>query len=130
MSAGEKKATKILAFPALKRIPEPEMPLVGPARDKYMELAGALLVSSKLNVFTRAKCEQVAILHGQMRKRITQNQVVSASSIDAIGKLMKELQLVDESEAIAPVASGAENRFSRIGVIIRPGTQKAELRSS
>lgn len=130
MSAARDKAAKVLAFPALTRIPEPEMPLTGAARDKYMELAKGLLASRKLNTFTRMKCEQVSILYGQMQKRVAMNMTISAVAMDSIGKLMRELQLVDESESTAPAPSWTENRFARIGVIIRPGTQKAELRPS
>jgi hypothetical protein len=124
------KTSKVLAFPALTKVPAPEMPIAGAAYDKYVELATRLLHSRKLNMFTRAKCEQIAILHGQMAKRVAMNQVISATAMDSIGKLMKELQLVDESESTAPAESRSQNRFARIGVIIRPGTQKAELRSS
>lgn len=128
MSAGSKKAADILAFPALQAIPAPEMPLEGVAYDKYIELAKGLLNSRKLNTFTRMKCEQLAIMHGTMHKRLTMGLAITASSQEAMGKLMKELQLVDESDSTAPEPAGKENRYSRIGIIVRAGTKKAEIR--
>lgn len=130
MAGRDDKAKKVLAFPALLRVPEPEMPLSGVAREKYDEVAGALLRAKKLNSYTRNKCELLAIAHGAMHKKISMNIAISASARDEISRFMKELQLVDESESVAPTASGSENRFARIGVIVRPGTQKAELRPS
>ena len=130
MRAGEKRAANLLAFPALTRIPPPEFPLKGAAYDKYMELAKGLLHARKLNTFTRMKCEQFAILHGGVHKRIDLGMDPSRAAVETMGKLMKELQLVDESDSTAPEPKGQENRYSRIGVITRPGTEKAELRPS
>jgi hypothetical protein len=130
MSAGKKRAAEILAFPALQAIPAPSLPLQGKAYEKYLELTQSLLNSRKLNKFTQATCELIAIQHGAIAKRLEYNQVPSAKSIEAIGKLMKELQLVDESESTAPTPRGTENRFAKIGIIVRPGAKKAELRPS
>lgn len=128
--AADRTNSKVLAFPALIKVPEPDMPLEGAAYDKYKELAKGLLAARKLNNFTRMKCEQFAILHGQMQKKVAMHAQISTRALDTMGKLMKELQLVDESESVAPTESGAENRFARIGVVVRPGTEKAELRPS
>lgn len=130
MRAGDRKTAEILAFPALKSIPEPELPLKEIAYDKYRELATAFFNAKKLNSFTRLKIEQFAIMHENLHKRIVQGFTISTSSMDAMTKLMKELQLVDESQSTAPPEGGKENRYSRIGAIVRPGAKKAELRPS
>lgn len=127
MKAGERKAANVLAFPALNTVPPPDLPLKGVAYDKYMELARGLLNSRKLNTFTRSKCEDVAILHQTIHKRVELGLQVSKTMIDARGRLMRELQLVDESESTAVAPIGKENRYSGIGVIVRAGTQKAAL---
>lgn len=125
-----KRAADILAFPALKAIPAPSLPLTGAAYEKYLELAAKLLNGRKLNDYTRHTCEMIGIQHAAIAKKLEYGQAVSAKSVDDLGKLMKELQLVDESKSTAPTASGTENRFSRIGLIIRPGAKEAELRPS
>lgn len=128
MRVGQRKAAEILAFPALRSIPEPSLPLDGVARVKYLELAQSLLNSHKLNKFTQSTCETIAVLHAGVAKRLDMGLQVSAKAMADIGKLMKELQLVDESESSAPQTSGKENRYDKIGFILSSGTQKAELR--
>jgi hypothetical protein len=130
MRVGQKKAGQVLAFPALKAIPAPSFPLQGAAYEKYLALATGLLNTRKLNTFTREKCELLAILHGKTAKRLELGQSISTKDIENMSKLMKELQLVDESESTAPEESAGQNRFSAIGVVLRRGTQKAEIRPS
>lgn len=120
------RAAKILAFPALQAIPQPEFPLQGVAHDKYMELAKALLNVKKLNQHTRSTCERIAILHAQVHKRVELGQNVPRATVEEIGKLMKELRLVDESDDTpAQGGPGTENRYARIGIITLAGTEKA-----
>lgn len=128
MRVGQKKAGQVLAFPALKHIPAPTFPLRGAAYEKYLSLTTGLLNTRKLNTFTREKCELLAILHGKTAKRLELGQSISTKDIENMSKLMKELQLVDESESTAPEESAGENRFARIGIPLRRGTEKAEIR--
>lgn len=130
MRAGDRRAAEILAFPALQGIPAPDIPLRDVAHDKYMELAKGLLNSGKLNSQTRMLCEQIAILHAANHRRYEMNLPISARSLDQIGKLMKELRLVDSSDTVAPASSGEENRFSRFGQIVRRGAEATIIRSS
>lgn len=118
MSAGSKRAAQILVFPALQRVPEPSKPLDGFMREKYVELATSLLNSGKLNKFTQSTCETIAILEGAVAKRLELGLPVSAKAMADIGKLMKELQLVDESESAAPAPGGKENRYDKIGFVV------------
>lgn len=127
MKVGERRAAEVLAFPAMQTIPPPDLPLKGVAYDKYMELARGLLNSKKLNIFTRAKCEDIALLHENIHKRVEMGLAVSRAVIDQRTRLLKELQLVDESESTAAEPVGQENRYSRIGIIVRPGAQKAAV---
>ena len=125
MGAGGRKAAQILAFPALKRIPEPSKPLDGFMRDKYIDLATSLFNSGKLNKFTQSTCETIAILEGAVAKRLEMSLPVSAKAMADIGKLMKELQLVDDSESSAPAPGGKENRYDKIGFVVSSRAQTA-----
>lgn len=128
--AGQKRAAQVLAFPAMQAIPAPDLPLQGPAYDKYVELARRLLDAGKLNMQTKALCERIGVLHGEIHKRIEFGRQVSATSLDRLGKLLAELQFIDSSERAAPQSPKQENRFTRFGVVVRRGAQKAEIRSS
>lgn len=121
------KAAEILAFPALKTIPAPELPLKGVAYDKYRELAQALLVASKLNIHTKAICEQIGYIHGDNHHRIDLGRPIPGKQQERYDKLLKELRLVDESETAAAEAGQDENRFARFGKITRRGAKKAAV---
>lgn len=129
---GKRKAAEILAFPALKAIPAPSYPLKGPAYEKYLEIAKGLLDAGKLNVHTKALCEQIGIIHGEIHKRLEFGQQVSTKQFERLDKALAQLDLVGQSNATAPdkAASEQENRFSRYGIILRRGTQEATVRPS
>lgn len=123
-------ATKILAFPTLRTIPPPEMPLVEQGYDKYMELARRLLDAGKLNIYTRTLCERIGLLHYAIYRKSKLNQVPSLTAIEQIGKLEKELQLVDQSDATAPPADRQESRFAKYGKAPRYWAEAPAIRPS
>lgn len=130
LSAKERRVANVLAFPPLQTIPPPSLPLTGVAHDKYMELAKGLLNAGKLTEYTKMDCEQFAIMHAKVALSLERNLPVSAKIMEQMSKKMKEMQLVDQSDAVAAPSSGQESRFARIGTIILPGTKKAEIRPS
>lgn len=113
------KEARILAFPALRTIPEPELPLKDQAYEKYRELAKRLLDAGKLNSYTRSLCEQIALVHHQNYKRVAAGGLPTGTAVDRMNKLMKELRLVDESDTTAPPVDAQENRFKKFGVVTR-----------
>lgn len=92
-----------------------------------MEVASSLLDQGKLNMQTKMVCEQIALLHAGIYKKVSAGLPVAQTSFDRMTKLMKELRLVSESDEVAPETTGEENRYSGIGIIIRPGTKKAAV---
>lgn len=127
MSAGERRVAEVLSFPALKAVPSPDFPLKGRAYDKYLELAVALLAAGKLNMHTKALCEQVGILHGEIYQAVEFGRAVPAKKSERIEKLIKELRLLDESDSTAAESGQAENRFAKFGKITRRGAKEATL---
>ena len=126
----KRKIGEIVAFPSMKAIPVPDLPLKGAAYDKYIEVADRLLNARKLNSYTRQLCEQIAVLHAANARRIEIGLLPSTASMTQIGKLYKELQLVDQTDQSSPTQERSENRFARFGVITRRGAAQAKVQSS
>ena len=127
---GDNLAAEILAFPALRKVPLPDLPLQGKAYDKYMELATELLAAGKLNTYTKSQCEQVGLLHDQHHRTIGLNRIPSSASLARLDRLLRDLQVVGGSDRTAEEPKQEENRFSRYGRIIRRGAEKATIRPS
>jgi hypothetical protein len=127
---GARRTAQLLSFPAIKGLPAPDLPLQGVAYDKYCEFAKRLSESGKLNIQTKALCEQIGIIHGEQHRRMVQGLSVSAKSFERVAHLLKELRLVDDSDAAPPEKDQQSNRFARFGIIIRAGAQKAEIRGA
>lgn len=130
MKAGERRVAEILSFPAMKQVPAPDLPLKGRSYDKYHEIATALLAGNKLNMHTKALCEQVGIIHGEIYQSVEFGRPVSAKKSERLEKLLRELRLVDDSDAVAAESEETENRFSRFGQITRRGAKKTAIRAS
>ena len=130
MGAGERKAAEVISFPALQAVPSPELTLKGVGFDKYVEIATHLLRAGKLNMHTRALCEQIGLVHGEIYRDIDRRGTTSAKNRDGYERLLKELRFVDNSDAAAPEEGAAENRFARFGIVTRRGAKKAQLRAS
>ncbi len=129
MGAGERKAAEVINFPALQVVPAPELPLKGKGFDKYVETAQHLLRAGKLNMHTRALCEQIGLVHGEIYRDIDRRGTTSAKNRDGYERLLKELRFVDNSDAAAPEEDPTKNRFSRFGVITRRGAKKGRTTS-
>lgn len=112
---GERRTAQLLAFPALNALPAPTLPLKGIAYDAYVKMAQRLLTNHKLNVQTQQMCEQYAVLYAKQYKDIDRNMTPSAASFDRINKILKDLSLVDESDATAQPEGSEQNRFARFG---------------
>ena len=131
ISAGERKAAQVINLGvAFTHVPVPDLPLKDVAYDKYAEYARLLLDRGKLNTHTKALCEQIGVLHAQNHRKLALGQTVGAASFDKIDRYLRELRLIDESDAAAPESEGQENRFARFGIIVRRGAKKAEVRPS
>lgn len=113
------KKGKIVAFPTLRAIPAPDIPLTGHAYNKYVELANKCLDAGRLNVKTLGICQDLAILHGDYYTRTARQQSVPIRNIELRTKLMQELDFGDERNTVGAERPASENRFSKFGVITR-----------
>lgn len=114
----------------MRSVPAPDFPLKGIAYDKYLEVATSLVDGGRLNIHTKALCEQIGILYGEQYKRIENGLPVSAKSQERLTKLIGEIRSIDE-DTVAPVrVSSKANRFEKYGTILHRGAAKAEIRTS
>lgn len=123
------RAAEILSLPALKGIPQPDLPLTGLAYDKYRELAMRLHAESKLNVHTKGICEQIGLLHAKQFREVEFGRNISGRDLDRLDKLYSDLRIVDKSEGVAAEPEQKENRFARFGIITSRRAEAAPIRS-
>lgn len=129
MARNAAKTGNVVSFPPMRSVPAPDFPLKGIAYDKYLEMATSLVDGGRLNIHTKALCEQIGILYGEQYKRIENGLPVSAKSQERLARLIGEIRAVDESDVIPVSNAGKTNRFEKYGTILHRGAAKAEIRA-
>lgn len=94
-------AEKVVVGPWLSAVPDPEYPLDENGRKKYFELARTLFDAGKLTLATKMLCEQVAVLHQQVFKRLAEGQMVPTNMSEKIQRAIMQLGIAENGPKIA-----------------------------
>lgn len=111
-------AAKVLAFPRLKEIPDPDLPLDVNGKKKYDELTRALFDADKLTVVTKMHAEQAAVLHQEIYRRMAASSPVPATLSDKLQRALSALKIAEDAHIIAG-AGQKKNRFAGTGFSTR-----------
>lgn len=114
----ERAGAKVVAFPRLREIPVPDLPLNEVGQKKYDELTRALFDADKLTVVTKTAAEQAAALHQEIHRRMSDGKPVPASLSDKLQRALAQLKIAEDAPTIASPGNRV-NKFAGTGFSTR-----------
>lgn len=116
----EKAGAKVLAFPTLRQIPDPQLPLNEIGLAKYQELARLLFDAQKLTAITRDAAEAAAVQWQGMHKSLSEGKDIPAHRYLAFERAMKIINVANNAPQIGGVPQ--RSRFAQCGFAHRRPT--------
>lgn len=107
-------ARKLLAFPTLREIPEPSVPLTGHALAFYQRWVKQLFETHRLTLFTQDRLEGAAMLQMAIMEKMDAGKAPAANAVRGRDQIMKELGLASDRTIAAPKEAGG-TRYSNAG---------------
>lgn len=101
----------VLAFPTLREIPEPDLPLREFGRKIYDQWTRRLLDAGMLTVTTVAIVERMAVAKDAIEKRLSEGKDPSGKFLEILRGAQLELKALNVDQPLGPDA-GKPNKFS------------------